>query len=345
MPDPDALLIRSIAPGDTLPLIDLVRRCYGESYPNEMMYKPEAIEEAIATELMYSIVCLDSSGNLIGHCALTFNNSDAPVPEAGKMIVDPAYRGHHLANLLSERRKEVAQEKSMVGYWSECVTNHPYSQDEIIKSGGHETGLFLSKDSSTFQMVGVNNVTDVRLSLLTFYIPLKDQSNQKIYLPRRHVLFASQMAASIGLDRQILSEADSVASESKLVFTTHESDQFAQIEVVSIGSDLLLHVTKLVEQLEHLGIAVIHIDLPIGHPNAIHAIDELEQIGFFWAAWMPEFSVAGDILRLQKTESAINTEEIVCARERGEDIKLHVIKERNRVLGIQSLTIGSLCEH
>lgn len=47
---------------------------------------------------------------------------------------------------------------------------------------------------------------------------------------------------------------------------------------------------------------------------------------------MPEFSRAGDVLRLQKTDAAVNPQEIVCARENGELIKQHVLAERARVM-------------
>lgn len=77
---------------------------------------------------------------------------------------------------------------------------------------------------------------------------------------------------------------------------------------------------------------VFHLDLPLDHANALVAIPALEAQGFFWAAWMPEFSESGDVLRLQKTDAAVNPEEIVCARENGERVKKHILEERQRVM-------------
>lgn len=44
-------------------------------------------------------------------------------------------------------------------------------------------------------------------------------------------------------------------------------------------------------------------------------------MGFFWGAWIPSYSVKGDILRLQKLNQAVNFNEISAARPEGETIK------------------------
>jgi serine/threonine-protein kinase RsbW len=43
---------------------------------------------------------------------------------------------------------------------------------------------------------------------------------------------------------------------------------------------------------------VIHLDLPLGDPTAMAAVDDLCELGFFFGAVIPELH-AGDILRLQ----------------------------------------------
>lgn len=55
-------------------------------------------------------------------------------------------------------------------------------------------------------------------------------------------------------------------------------------------------------------------------------------MGFFWGAWIPSYSVKGDILRLQKLNQAVNFNEISAARPEGETIKKYVESEWLRVL-------------
>lgn len=324
--------IRRMTPADAEQLVSLVRKCYGDGYPNKILYRPQEIAAALEEGLMHSVVSLDASGNLIGHCALTFASLSAPIPEAGKMVVDPDSRGQHLSNRLAEHRKAVAIENDLLGYWSECVTNHPFSQHEIIDSGGVETGAFIAKDAPTWHMAGVNNVTDVRLSLMTYYIPLKAAPTRTIYLPGLYAEFAGGLAAGLGMDRNIAQEAPAVDVHTVLSYTTNPVNQFAQIVVSVIGQDIGSRIAEAVDQLKREGIEVLHLDIPLADPNALLAIPALEAQGFFWAAWLPEFLASGDVLRLQKTDAPVNPDEIICARENGEKVKKHILAERQRVM-------------
>lgn len=324
--------IRLMEAEDAAQLVALVRKCYGDGYPNKILYQPEAISAALRDGLMHSVISIDPSGSLIGHCALTFSSVGAPVPEAGKMVVDPDSRGQHLSNRLAEQRKAVAVENGLVGYWSECVTNHPFSQHEIIDSGGVETGAFIAKDAPTWHMAGVNNVTDVRLSLMTYYIPIKTAPERTLYLAGRYADFAAELAADLGVSRKIVDEAAPEESETVFEYAVNPGNQFAQITVSKIGTNIGAKIDEVINMLKGQGIEVFHLDIPLGQSNALFAIPALETLGFFWASWLPEFSVEGDVLRLQKTDADVNPEEIICARANGEKMKQHVLAERQRVM-------------
>ena len=73
---------------------------------------------------------------MVGHCALTYERHGDPVPEAGKLVVDPRYRGHHLSERMAAVRKQEAVDAELAGFWSECVTNDPSSQREVAGTGG-----------------------------------------------------------------------------------------------------------------------------------------------------------------------------------------------------------------
>lgn len=325
-------IVRPMQVTDAEKLVALVHKCYGDGYPNKILYQAEEIAVALKNGLMHSVVSVDATSALIGHCALTFSSQGAPVPEAGKMLVDPDCRGQHLSNRLAEHRKAVAIENDLIGYWSECVTNHPFSQHEIIDSGGVETGAFIAKDAPTWHMAGVNNVTDVRLSLMTYYIPLKDAPIRTIYLPGPYAKFAAHLAQELGIARKIVEESPAEAVRTVYTYSVNPDNQFSQITVSVVGQDIAETVAALTKRLETDGIQVFHLDLPLDHANALVAIPALETQGFFWAAWLPEFSESGDVLRLQKTDAAVNPEEIVCARENGERVKKHILEERQRVM-------------
>jgi len=311
-------------------LIDCVRRCYGDSYPNKVMYDIRQLEELIESKLMHSVVAKTDSNLIVGHCALTFDGPHNISPEAGKMMVDPNFRGQHIAEIMAKKRIEIAQELSLPGFWTECVTNHPYSQHEMIAFNAKETGLFIGDTPASISMKGLENHLDTRMSLLTFYLQLNDHPHT-IYLPAQHAEHTKSLVQNLNLQRDVVS-ANMYANGHTTFHTIINSNiQTANIAINRIGSDLVIAVQHELNKLQDLNLASIYLDIPIEQPEAANAYLELENIGFFWGSWMPNFSTKGDILRLQKIYQPVNVDTIICAREQGEAIKKYVISEWQRV--------------
>jgi len=321
--------IRRLKIEDIPQLINCIKRCYGESYPFHEMYDPAALQKMVEDQLMYSVVAQHPDGHLIGHCALTFDSTHNTSPEAGKMVVDPDFRGHHIAEAMAKMRIDIAKDLNLVGFWTDCVTNHPYSQDEMIAFGAQETGVLLGAAPSR-EMAGLQNFTDTRMSFLSCYLPLKEQVNT-IYLPENHIDFVSDLAKRIQVNR-IIAKSNAIGNgQSEYSVTVNPATQMANIKVQHIGEDFSSIISNELTQLESQNLAFIMLNLPISQEASALAFSQLEQLGFFWGAWLPNYSAQGDYLRLQKLHASINVDEIICAREQGENIKKYVISEWQRV--------------
>lgn len=321
---------------DDLPqLIECVRSCYGESYPNRAMYDLSQLQELIESKLMHSVIAKLENGQIIGHCALTFDGAHNISPEAGKMMVDPNFRGHHIAEMMAKKRIEIAQDLALPGFWTECVTNHPYSQHEMIAFNAKETGLFIGDVPATISMKGLENHSDTRMSLLAFYLPLNDRPHT-IFMPPQHAEHTKTLALDLNLNRQVVTTQVNASGRTTFHTVLNSSIQTANLTIDRIGSDLIPAVLSGLRELEALNLAAIYLDIPIEQETAANAYLELESIGFFWGSWMPNFSTKGDALRLQKIYQPVNVETIVCARPQGYDIKKYVISEWERVTKNQS---------
>ena len=311
-------------------LIDCVRRCYGESYPNKVMYDISQLKEIIDNKLMHSVVAKLGDDQIVGHCALTFDGIHNVSPEAGKMMVDPNFRGQHIAEIMAKKRIEIAKELSLPGFWTECVTNHPYSQHEMIAFNAKETGLFIGDTPATISMKGLENHPDTRMSLLTFYLQLNDRPHT-IFMPAQHVDHAKVLVKDLNLQRNIVSTNIAATGQTTFHSVINSSIQTANIAIDRIGGDLVNAVKDELAKLEALNLASIYLDIPIEQETAAAAYLELESIGFFWGSWMPNFSTKGDSLRLQKIYQPVNVDTIICAREQGYNIKNYVLSEWQRV--------------
>lgn len=321
--------IRSLEPTDITPLIDCVKRCYGESYPNPAMYDPSQLKEMIDAKLMYSVIAKLPSGEVIGHCALTFDGPQNTSPEAGKMMVDPNYRGHQIAEKMAQKRIEIAQSLALPSFWTECVTNHPYSQHEMIAFNAKETGLFIGDMPSTIAMKGLENHPDTRMSLLAFYLPIGDRPHT-IYLANNHTTHTQVLVQDLNLDRKIMVSNQTGKGQTIINTVVNSGIQTANISVERIGSDFLQAVESQLKNIQILNLASIYLDLPIEQEAASMAFEDLEKCGFFWGSWMPNYSSKGDVVRLQKINQTVNVDEIVCARPQGDNIKNYVVSEWKR---------------
>jgi len=321
--------IRPLKLADIPQLINCLKRCYGDSYPFHEMYDPVALQKMVDDKLMHSVVAIHPDGHVIGHCALTFDSANNISPEAGKMIVDPDFRGHHIAEAMAKVRIDIAKQLDLVGFWTDCVTNHPYSQDEMITFGAQETGVLLGAAPSR-EMAGLQNFTDTRMSFLSCYLPLKENPNT-IYLPQNHLDFVNDLAKRVNIKRTIAASNSPGSGKSIYSVTVNPATQMASIKVEHIGEDFSLAISTELTKLESQNLAFTMLSLPISQEAAALAFSQLEDMGFFWGAWLPNYSEQGDVLRLQKLHESVNVDEIICARAQGEDIKKYVISEWNRV--------------
>ena len=329
MPNEITPEIRPLIVKDIPQLINCIKRCYGDSYPFKEMYDPAALQKMVEDKLMYSVVAQHPDGHLIGHCALTFDSTHNTAPEAGKMVVDPDFRGHHIAESMAKMRIDIAKELDLVGFWTDCVTNHPYSQDEMIAFGAQETGMLLGAAPSR-EMTGLQNFTDTRMSFLSCYLPLKEQVNT-IYLPTHHIDFVSDLAQKVNIKRKIMQSSLAGSGKSEFSINVNKTTQTANIKVLHIGEDFASVMGAELVKLESFNLAFTMLSLPISQEASALAFTQLEEMGFFWGAWLPNYSAQGDFLRLQKLHESVNVSEIICARAQGEDIKKYVISEWERV--------------
>ncbi|WP_114637213.1 hypothetical protein [Polynucleobacter necessarius] len=319
-------LIDRLDLADLPQLVDCVRRCYGDSYPNTIMYNIRQLEEIIEDKLMHSVIAKAPNSQIIGHCALTFDGTHNVSSEAGKMMVDPNFRGTILPKSWQKNVLRLPKNCLCQGFGPSALPITLISQHEMIAFNAKETGLFIGDVPPTISMKGLENHPETRMSLLAFYLSLNDRPHT-IYMPPLHAEHAKLLAIDLNLPRNIVST--NVAASGKTTFhaVINSSIQTANIAIDRIGSDLVAAVMHELREIEALNLVSVYLDIPIEQETAAHAYLELESIGFFWGSWMPNFSTEGNALRLQKIYQSVDVETIVCARPQGYDIKKFVISE------------------
>lgn len=324
--------IRPMTPHDVHSLIRCVYRCYGYSYPEDDMYQPAALRKQLRSGQMGSVVAIATDGELVGHAAMLFSGPEVRVPEAARLLVDPRYRGHHLAQRLRAARADMARTVPVPGLWTECVTNHPASQLNFIAGGGVEMGLLIGADVPGVVMADLADASRGRRAMLAMYSPFERKPEIAVNVPQRLAARIEELAHRCRLKRTIHSPAARARGRTDLGLHIDVGAEVAYLRAHTLGADLLERVAAELEQLIAHDIAAVHIDVPLTSKSAPWAIDSLESLGFFWASWIPQAREDGDVLRLQRVgERVVDVSHIVCARPEGDDLRDWVITEWERV--------------
>jgi RimJ/RimL family protein N-acetyltransferase len=323
-----AVEVRPMEPGDALGLVRCVYRCYGYSYKDSLLYEPRHIADALRARHMRSVVAVASDGTIVGHCAAFVERKGDPVPEAGRLVVDPRYRGHHLAERMATARRALAEEHSLPGIWAEAVTNHPGSQREVIRLGGAEVGLLIGGSPAAVRMAGFSNPNEGRRSLIVTYTPITP-TPREIHLDERHQPIVNELAGRLGLQRTIVPAGRPPNGQAEISTKVTPETGVAHVRVLRAGENLASKIADALEGLDAFDLGAIHLDVPLAEPASLA---ELEGLDFAFAAWIPDFSVDGDIVRLQRVGShPVDVEHVVCARPEGEAVRDYVIGEWHRV--------------
>jgi len=320
------VVVRRTEPADAVGVARCVYRCYGYTYLDPMMYRPRQIRRAIETGTMRSLVAVTGSGEVVGHIAMTFAHVGDPVPEGGKLVVDPRYRGRHLSEQLGLARLEWARELDLPGVWAECVTNHPFSQREVVAMGGSETGFLIGAQPASVHMEDVANAVEGRHSLLAVHIPVDDPGGSTIHIDAPHADLVGRIRDRLGIDRTLVPDHVAGTGRSATQMSVSAPIGLAELRVRHIGADLVDHLAARLDELSSFDLAVVHLDLPLTDPSAAWATARVERLGWFFGAWLPCASPTGDVLRLQRLAGRpVDNVHVVCARAEGEEVRDHVL--------------------
>lgn len=147
-----------------------------------------------------------------------------------------------------------------------------------------------------------------------------------------HAGVVAELRDTLALDR-VIAVGDSLpagATKARVIVVPEAG--IAHVRIERIGADVLARVAHELEGLDAFDLGVVHLDLPLTDPAASRIASALERLGFCFAAWLPDFGVNGDVLRLQRVGShPVDVEHVVCARAEGERLRDYVVKDWHRV--------------
>ncbi|MEI6622060.1 MAG: GNAT family N-acetyltransferase, partial [Actinomycetes bacterium] len=239
-----AVTIRTMKTSDVGSLIRCMFRCYGYSYPDDKLYQPESLRRLLKSGQMISVIAVAEDGEVVGHEAMTFASSVDRIPEAGRFVVDPRFRGHHLAERLADARAGLATELGIPGLWAECVTNHPASQLTEIHLGGHEVGLLIGGFVGDVEMAGLSVQTRGRMTLMAMYTPIDKSRKISSHVPEHLLPAFKRLTGRLDLQRKFVTAVNAPTGSTKITVDINLGFGVAHLRIDRIGRDLVSRIAS-----------------------------------------------------------------------------------------------------
>jgi hypothetical protein len=159
-----------------------------------------------------------------------------------------------------------------------------------------------------------------RLSVAIMYLRTNDEPEREVHVPEAFADTARRIYDNAGLRRRVSSAAAPPHDSTTVTIEPHPDHNEVLIRVWSAGPDAVEAVGSHLQRAVEDGVDCVHLGLPMS-PEVAHLGRELEGLGFFFGAIVPELRPDGDALRLQFLNGVDpHTADIATASDFGRDL-------------------------
>jgi hypothetical protein len=280
-------------------ICQLAWRTYGYTYQHDEYYLPGRLAAMIASGHQISFVSLTTDGMVVGHTGLLLESPEDILVEAGRGMVDPRYRGHHLMSATGQVQAEWLGSSGILAIEAAAVTAHTKTQSENMVANIQLAFL----PPIEFRDMPGTGVPD-RQTVVGSVYPVADIPAQEIYAPRRDAEMLDSIYQATRFSRTLLESRDGpVEAETRVDVSVHADLGHAILHIRKIGRDLEKVLEERVRAIRAGGVQVIYCDLPLDSPAVDWASEILADASFVFAGPLPLKNRGIDMLRYQSLGS------------------------------------------
>lgn len=296
----EEIAVRPMSADDAVGLVELVRACYGDEYVHDEIYHPDRFFAAQERGDHISEVAVTADGKVVGHWAFSFHGPR--VVESGMTITHPDYRGHGIATDLEQsllRRLDYMGVRWIMG---EPVLFHTATQEIVIEhwEDGAITGFRLKAYHSVSGVGGFSDeLEEGRISAAMAFCPLASMAGRSVWVSPAYRPLVAQALEPTDWPRVLEdSGAEGAPAGESVIETGWDGlNGSASIFVHVIGADIGPAVAAARDEAVGRGAKFIELRLPVSSPESAGL--DLRDLGFSYAAFLPEMADDGDVMLLQ----------------------------------------------
>lgn len=305
-----AYVVEPFRPEDGEGVSKLFHTVYGDAYPIDLYYVPDALRAACERGDVLPVVGRLPGGEVVGFAALYRSSPPfAGLMEFGLGMVHPAYRGSFLLFHLSNAARRIMEEAPGVqAVFGEAVCDTIITQHSSSLFGFRETALELGLMPGT----GTG-----RVSCLVMFRNLTDR-RRPLHCISAIQADVARLASETGLARDIL-PAGGLGASTRLEVRTFPSAQVMRGNVFSLGSDGAEAMLRAEGEARAEGCRVFQWFLNAGAADAAAGAGVLSGAGYRFGGLAPRW-FDDDALLMQKLDEPLDPEVIHLYSDRAREI-------------------------
>ena len=283
-----------------------VSRCayktHGYTFFDDHIYYPERLVEMNRTSEMISAVAVTKDNVFMGHSALLYQYPEDTIAELTFVFVNVEYRGQGALNRLVDYLFQVPKKRELRGIYAYAVTNHIFTQKSMIKFQINDCGILLATSPASWKFKGISEDATQRISVALGFRYMMPPVQYTLAVPEHHKEMVAKLYHNLGASPNfIVPSSDSFTFDdatSIINSAVNVLEGCAEIYIASYGTDVILHVRKILQGfcLQHT--SAINLFLKLKDPMTYWMTSEFEKLGFFFAGILPESRI-GDAIVLQ----------------------------------------------
>lgn len=277
-------VIRLAEPEDCEGIARLALRAHGSVFFNESIYYPARVREMLEQKKMFSMVAETPGGELMAHCALVADTSDALVREWTYLFSDPRFKSPGCIKDMGAFAIERAKSLELYAIRALAVTNHTYAQQNALQQGHKESALLLAASPASKAWQNKKDAPG-RISNVVQINYLHEGDEALLHVPQRHQPMVEQIFQNLKKNRRFCLESEQGLPEGPALLSL-ESDLkegWSYIVVSQYGRDIMEQLNRQLTLSCRHGIPVTLLTLPLTDPVTCTVADLIEKIGFFFA--------------------------------------------------------------
>ncbi|MBI5591698.1 MAG: hypothetical protein HY881_14585 [Deltaproteobacteria bacterium] len=275
--------IDTFQPEDAEGIVRLFRAVYGEQYPIQLFYDPQAIISVNEAGKYYSIIVRTVSGNIIGVCHLYRSAPFSSIYESGVGLVLKEYRNTGAYTSMNEYLfdKFVPQKDNIEEVFGEAVCNHVFTQ----KTGVHFRHVYTAMEVALMPAAAYAKEKSAtgRVAALCGFRCYKPKPH-RIHIPAPYEQDLRWIYSRLDDSRDIvLSECHAPAGTvSRIGMEIFNFAQVARLAVYEIGEDFSDAFSNIEMQAVAGKAVVLQAWLNLGVPWVGSAVHTLRERGYFF---------------------------------------------------------------